>query len=157
MTTIEQFKQDAEARRAENLLLSEAYSKTLAMLMPANLILVVGAALLSLVAGASVLSENGLLTNDQSGVLALISGALTVIHSKMGCDQYQAECRKLLSFHRGVSEDYNNMATIDNIDEFRKQFTAINDQVSATLKTTSALPYNYTSRITRDSAIARDA
>ena len=157
MTTIEQFKQDAEARRAENLLLSEAYSKTLAMLMPANLILVVGAALLSLVAGASVLSENGLLTNDQSGVLALISGALTVIHSKMGCDQYQAECRKLLSFHRGVSADYHNMATVDNIDEFIKQFTALNEQVSSTLKTTTALPYNYTTGNTRGSTVARDA
>ena len=157
MTTIDQLKQDAEARRVENLLLSEAYSKTLSLLMPANLFLVVGAALLSLVAGASVLSENGLLTNVQSGVLALISGAFTIIHSKMGCDQYQAECRKLLSFHRGISEDYKNISTIDNIDEFRKQFSALNDQVSATLKSATALPYSYTTGITRGSAKTRDA
>jgi len=147
MTTIDQFKQAAEARWIENLLLSRAYSKTLFLLMPANLILVVGAALLSLVAGASVLSENGLLTNTQSGILALISGAFTVIHSKMGCDQYQAECRKLLSFHRGMAADYANLALIDDIDEFKKQLEALNDQVSATLKSATALPYGFTMRV----------
>lgn len=157
MTTIDQFKQAAEARRTENLLLSRAYYNTLSLLMPANLILVVGAALLSLVAGASVLSENGLLTQTQSGILALISGAFTVIHSKMGCDQYQAECRKLLSFHRGMAADYANLALIDDIDEFKKQFTALNNQVSATLKSAMALPYEFTARMSRVTTKTRDA
>ena len=157
MTTLDDLKLDAQARRNENLLLSEAYSKTLSLLMPANLFLVVGAALLSLVAGASVLSENGFLTNPQSGILALISGALTIIHSKMGCDQYQAECRKLMSFHRGMAADYENIAMVEGIDEFRKQLTALNDQVSATLKSTTALPYNFGNETARGGTKARDA
>jgi hypothetical protein len=156
-TTLNELKQDAETRRDENLLLSEAYSKTLSLLMPANLLLVVGAALLSLVAGASVLSDNGILTNPQAGILALISGAFTIIHSKMGCDQYQAECRKLLSFHRGMSADYSNIAMIDDVDEFRRQFSALNDQVSAALKSTTSLPYNFTTGAVRGGAKASDA
>jgi hypothetical protein len=34
-----------------------------------------------------------------------MSGALTIIHSKLGCEQYQAECKKLLSFYRGMAEE----------------------------------------------------
>ncbi len=145
--SFDQLRREAEARRLENISLSCAYSRTLNLLIPANLLLVVGAALLSLVAGASILSENNLLTHLQSGILALISGAFTIIHSKLGCDQYQAECRKLLSFHRGMSADYENLATIDDIDEFRNKFMTLNDQVSATLKSATALPYKYTSTI----------
>ena len=109
MDTISHLKLAAEEKRKENLILSLAYAKTLAWLIPANFILVVGAALLSLVAGATILTENKWLTKDVSGLLALVSGALTIVHSKLGCEQYQGECRKLSAFHRGMAADYGNL------------------------------------------------
>ena len=118
-----------------------AYSKTLAWLIPANFILVVGAALLSLVAGATILIANNWLTPVQSGVLALVSGALTIVHSKLGCEQYQAECRKLLAFHRGIAADYGNLQIADDVEELKKRMMALNEQVSAALKSATALPF----------------
>jgi len=77
----------------------------------------------------------------QSGVLALVSGAFTIVHSKLGCEQYQAECKKLLSFHRGIASDYANLLTVDDTEDLKKRITALNDQVSAVLKATTALPF----------------
>src|SRR5215218_9773420 len=78
MQAIDQLKQAAEAKRQESRLMSRAYSSTLSALIPANFVLVVGAALLSLVAGATILIENDLLTKTESGILALLSGAFTI-------------------------------------------------------------------------------
>src|SRR5215510_5875019 len=82
-TMLDELRQAAERKRRESRMLSQAYSSTLSALVPANFLLVVGAALLSLVAGATILIENDLLTKIQSGVLALVSGAFTIIHSKL--------------------------------------------------------------------------
>ncbi len=143
METIDQLKQAAENKRKESRIMSRAYSATLAALTPANLILVVGAALLSLVAGATILIENNLLTKNQSGILALLSGAFTIVHSKLGCEQYQTECKKLLSFYRGISEDYSNLQVITDISEFKKSLSTLNDQLSTTIKNSSAQPFDW--------------
>jgi len=144
MTPIEELKEDVKSRRNENLALSMAYSKTLNWLTPANFLLVIGAALLSLVAGASILIENNLITKVTAGVLALVSSAFTIIHSKMGCEQYQAECKKLRSFHRGMAADYSNLLSMNEPDQLRKGLSALNDQVSATMKSTTAYPFQRT-------------
>jgi hypothetical protein len=144
MHSIEQLRQAVEAKRKESTLMSRAYSTTLSALIPANFLLVVGAALLSLVAGATILIENDLLTEVESGILALLSGAFTIVHSRLGCEQYQAECKKLLSFYRGMAEDYANLQVIDDVDELRKRFLALNDLVSAAVKSSSALPFDWT-------------
>jgi hypothetical protein len=133
----------AEVKRRESKIMSKAYSTTLSTLAPANFLLVVGAALLSLVAGATILLENDVLTKTQSGFLALLSGALTIIHSKLGCEQYQAECRKLLSVYRGIAEDYANLQVVDDVDELRKRFSALNDQQSAIIKGASGWPFDW--------------
>jgi len=143
METLQNLKQAAEDKRREGRILSQAYSATLSALLPVNFVLVVGAALLSLAAGATILIENNLLTKIQSGVLALVSGALTIIHSKLGCEQYQAECKKLETFYRGIAEDYGNLRFVDDFDEFRKRFFALNDQLSAATKSASASPFNW--------------
>jgi len=144
MTEIEELKKDVMSRRNENLALSMAYTKTLNWLMPANFVLVIGAALLSLVAGASILTRSKLLTEMAAGVLALVSSAFTIIHSKMGCEQYQAECKKLRSFHRGMAADLSNLLSIDDVHELRKKLSALNDQVSVTMKSTTAYPFEHT-------------
>jgi hypothetical protein len=133
----------AEAKRNESRLMSRAYSTTLSALIPANFLLVVGAALLSLVAGATILIENDLLEAPQAGVLALLSGAFTIVHSKLGCEQYQSECKKLATFYRGMAEDYANLQVISDPDELKKRFFALNDQLSAAIKSSSALPFDW--------------
>ena len=143
MTSLGDLKQGALAKERECNVMSQAYSATLSALAPANFVLVVGAALLSLVAGASILIENNLLTKVQSGVLALVSGAFTIVHSKLGCEQYQAECKKLQSLYRGAAEDYGNLTFVADPDEFRKRFLALNDQLAAAAKNTSALPFGW--------------
>ena len=143
METLDDLKQAAEDKRRESMDLSQAYSATVSALVPANFLLVVGAALLSLVAGATILIENNLLTKIQSGVLALVSGGFTIIHSKLGCEQYQAECKKLLNFYRGIAEDYGNLRFASDFEEFRNRFFALNDQLSAAAKNRSALPFNW--------------
>jgi hypothetical protein len=144
MNAIEQLKQAAETKHRDNAVMSRAYATTLSALTPINFILVVGAALLSLVAGASLLVKGGVLDPFQSGILALVSSALTIIHSKLGCEQYQAECRKLGSFHRGIAEDYANLRIVDDADKFRERFSALNDQLSAMTKSSTCLPFNWT-------------
>ena len=141
MQSLDQLRTEARRRQVENLASSRAYEMTLSWLTPANFILVVGAAILSLVAGASILIETSFITKVQSGVLALISGAFTIIHSKLGCEQYQSECKKLLSFHRGIAADYENLLSLDDFEDFKKRIIALNDQNSAVLKSTTALPF----------------
>jgi hypothetical protein len=139
--TISDLKLAAEEKRKENLILSLAYSTTLTWLTPANFILVVGAALLSLVAGATILIENNWLTKVQSGVLALVSGALTIVHSKLGCEQYQAECRKLSALYRGMAADYGNLRTADDVEDLKKRMVALDEQLSASYKREPAQPF----------------
>ena len=144
MESLEQLKLASETKRQESIEMARGYAKTLSTLIPANFVLVVGAALLSLIAGATILIDNNLLTPPQSGMLALVSGALTIIHSKLGCEQYQAECKKLLSFHRGMAQDYANLCILTDDEEFRKRLSTLNDQLSAMVKSSTAWPFSWT-------------
>jgi hypothetical protein len=148
MASLEDLRQFAIERHRENAALSRAYSKTLAALIPANFLLVVGAAILSLVAGATILIDQHVISTTTSAVLALISGAFTIIHSRLGCEQYQAECKKLVSFHRGMAVDYEHLRVIDDVADFRKQLTALNDEVSATVKNATSTPFQWALRST---------
>lgn len=143
MEAIDELRQAAEVKSRESRGMSQAYSATLSALAPANFILVVGAALLSLTAGATILIESSWLTKFQSGALALVSSAFTIIHTKLGCEQYQAECKKLVSFYRGMAEDYGNLRFVADAEEFRKRFLALNEQISAAAKNASALPFDW--------------
>jgi hypothetical protein len=108
MENLEELKKFATNKSDECKIQSAALSKWLRTLTPANLIFVVGASLLSLVAGSSMLLDNGLIERMHAGLMALVSGGFTVIHSKLGCDEHQAECRRLESAYRGMAEDYSN-------------------------------------------------
>ena len=73
MKTHADVRQAAALKQRRSAVLSDAYSATLSALAPANFVLVVGAALLALIAGAAILVDNGFLSKSQTGVLALIS------------------------------------------------------------------------------------
>jgi ABC-type multidrug transport system fused ATPase/permease subunit len=139
-----QLTQATQAKLKDCRVMSQAYATTLSALVPANFLLVVGAALLSLVAGATILIKGNLLSETTAGILALMSGALTIIHSKLGCEQYQSECKKLSSFYRGIAEDYGNLQFITDENEFRRRVSALNDQLSSVVKNSSAVPFDWT-------------
>ena len=143
MNSLDDLKQTAKEKSTECKIQSHAYSITLAALAPANLVLVVGAALLSLVAGASILINNQVISEMQAGIMALVSGGFTIIHSKFGCDQYQAECKKLVSFYKGIAEDYSNLSVTVDTDELRKNLVALNNELSNTIKNSSAFPFDW--------------
>jgi uncharacterized membrane protein YphA (DoxX/SURF4 family) len=118
---MEDLKKLAKEKEVKCLIQAKAYSIWLNWLMPANLLLVVGAALLSLVAGASLLIEQGNLTKECAGILALISTGFTLIHNKLNCDQHQAECKKLKSIYQGLSEEYENLQSESDINILKKK------------------------------------
>ncbi len=142
MSTLDSMRLFAQRKRRENLILALAYAKTLTLLSPANLLLVVGAALLSLVAGATILVDSQIIDARLSGILALISGGLTIVHSKLGCEQYQADCRKMLGLHRAIAEDYENLQVIDDPAVFGERLDALNNVMSSSLKSGSTLPFS---------------
>lgn len=146
MASIDELKAIAESRNLENKTLAIAYAKTLTALLPANLLLVVGAALLSLVAGATILVDQQIISAQTSGVLALISGGLTLIHSKLGCEHYQAECRRLLAFHRGVAEDYRNLVAIQDPATLAKRVHDLNNELAGALRSSPVMPFEWSMR-----------
>ena len=132
-------------KKAECQALANAYGKTVRALGPANLVLVIGAGLLSLIAGVTILPETAWLDPRTAGILALISSGFTLVHTKLGCDQYQAECRKLISFYRGLAEDYESLLFAE-AEELPRRFSALNEQLSASIKSTTAMPFDWALR-----------
>jgi|GEM_PF-3621077 hypothetical protein len=143
MASLDDLKQMSEKKSRECKVQSSAFSISLGVLAPANFIFVVGAALLSLVAGASILIENQIIFNLQAGIMAIVSGGFTIIHSKLGCDQYQAECKKLVSYYKGIAEDYSNLSLIGDADELKKELDALNKELSKTIKNSSIFPFDW--------------
>ena len=117
-----------------------AYRIWLAQLVPANLILVVGAGLLSLVAGASLLVDQQIIDKTATGIMALMSSAFTLIHTRLGCDEHQAECRKLKSFYQGLAIDYANLETEMNPVELKTRLDSLNNSLAQTKRGSSAQP-----------------
>jgi len=142
MTAMEQLQQAAETKHQDNVVMSRAYATTLSALTPANFFLVVGAALLSLVAGTSLLIKNDVLKSETAAILALVSSAFTIVHTKLGCEQYQGKCKDLMAFHRGIAERYANLHTdFDNEDAFRAGLSALNQKLANEMESSRDLPF----------------
>jgi len=140
MKELEDLRLIADKKRIECDIDAKAYSICLADLVPANIILVVGGAILSLVAGASLLTEQEIINKQTAGVLALISSGFTIIHTKLNCDQYQAECKRFKSLYEGLSEDYANLETESTVEDFRSNLKALNNERTQVKKGAGADP-----------------
>jgi hypothetical protein len=81
MEELMQLMSNAKANRVKCEVDAKAYSLWLSQLVPANLVLVVGAAVLSLLAGASILVDQQIISNSQAGIMAVLSSIFTVIHN----------------------------------------------------------------------------
>lgn len=140
MEELMQLMSNAKANRVKCEVDAKAYSLWLSQLVPANLVLVVGAAVLSLLAGASILVDQQIISNSQAGIMAVLSSIFTVIHNRLNCDQHQAECRRLQALYQGLSVDYGNLETETDARELKKKLDALNNELAQIIKGTSAHP-----------------
>lgn len=140
MENIDALVENATSNRELCELEATAYGLWLTQLVPANLILVVGAGLLSLAAGASVLVDQRIIGKTATGVMALVSAAFTLVHTRLGCDEHQAECKRLRSFYHGLAIDYANLETEFNPAEFKAKLDSLNHELSQIRKGTIAYP-----------------
>lgn len=111
-----------------------AYTSKIFQLSPSNLVLVVGASLLSLVAGASLFVEQGIIDKKTAGFMAILSSGFTIIHKEMKCDQYQSECKRLKVLFEGLSSDYTNLEIETEPKEYKSKLEMLNNEYSKIIK-----------------------
>jgi hypothetical protein len=126
------YKSEIEGRIRQCKLQARALDIWLSALMPANLLLVVGAGLLSLFAGASILTESKIITTKTAGLMALASAALTLIHNLLHCDPHQAECRRLRAAYEGLQTSYDSLGVLTDESEIQKRLLEL-DKERATI------------------------
>jgi len=130
----------SESKARECRIKSRAYSIWLSSLVPANVVLVIGGALLSLIAGSSLLIEQNIISPTLAGFLAIISSAFAIIHTKLNCDQHQAECKKLRNIYKGLEEDYLNLKIVEDKEDLRERIEKLNSELSHIIKNAAADP-----------------
>lgn len=140
MAELEDLRLVAEEKRLECAIDAKAFSIWLKTLTPANVLFVIGAALLSLVAGTAMFVEYGFLTKQVAGIFAFISAAFTVVHSKLNCDQHQAECKRLKGLYQSLSEEYENLRIETDAEKFKSQLKKLNDQRAQIIKSSATWP-----------------
>jgi hypothetical protein len=105
-----------------------AFDLWLSALKPANLLLVVVAGLLSLFAGASILTESRIISTHTAGLMALASAALTLIHNLLRCDPHQAECRRLRAAYEGLRTKYGSLDILTDQGEIQKRLVELDNE-----------------------------
>ncbi|PHR92440.1 MAG: hypothetical protein COA69_08690 [Robiginitomaculum sp.] len=139
---MESMKTLGQKRAHECKIKAQAYKLWLQTLWPANIILVTGAALLSLIAGSSLLIKQNILDPRVAGILAIVSAAFTIVHTKLNCDQHQAECRKLKNQYSALANAYDELDVLTGEAEFKTKLTALNMELSQIIKSTTSEPSN---------------
>lgn len=131
----------ANLKAHECRIMSRAYSIWLTRLTPVNVLLVAGGALLSLVAGSSLLTGSGIITETHAGIMALFSAGFAIIHKSLNCDQHQAECRKLKNIYAGLAESYSDLNIIDDDSALKSKLDDLNTEYAHIVKNSTAEPY----------------
>lgn len=95
-----------------------SYEIWLSHLAPRNLLTIVAPAVLSVIAGSTILAEPAFLGSDRgrtlAGVCALASAVLTAIHKALNCDAHQAECRRIKQAYSSLEVSYERLSFIPN-------------------------------------------
>jgi hypothetical protein len=140
MNNFPDYKSAIESRVLECKRQAGAFDIWLSALKPANLLLVVGAGLLSLFAGASILTESKIITVHTAGLMALASAALTLIHNLLQCDPHQAECRRLRAAFEGLRTKYGSLDVLTDQAEIQKELIEIDKERATIAKSATATP-----------------
>lgn len=62
------------------------------------------------------------------------------MHTRLGCDEHQAECKRLRSFYHGLAIDYANLEAESNAAEFKAKLDSLNHELAQIKKGASAYP-----------------
>ena len=111
-TSSEQILEFATKRSIECMIERRALEIWLVTLKPANWITILMPALLSVLAGGTILSEPTLLGPNVklfAGVCALAASLLTTVHKALDCDAHQAECDRLRRAFGALETEYDNI------------------------------------------------
>jgi hypothetical protein len=108
----------ADARERECRIQARAYRSVLSKLAPANWLLVGGAALLSTVAGATIVTTTA--PHYLPASLALLSAAFTVTHKGLNCDVYQDECKRLRSAYDALACRYRSLELVESAADLQR-------------------------------------
>ena len=82
----------------------------LGILTPVRWLTVIGATVLSAVAGATILQKSfGSRFGVAVGVCALVASILSALHTALHCDAHQADCRRLISDLRGLESEFEDV------------------------------------------------
>lgn len=75
-----------------------------------------------------------------AGILGLLASALTLIHAKLKCDEYQAECRALQSKFESLAVKFSNLKIIEDKVELQAEFKKVNKDYTETISRIKAAP-----------------
>ncbi len=106
----------------------QAFKKRLGLLFWANWLTVVAPALLSIIAGTTVLADLMLAVDDETeiywklwtGLAALASALLVAVHKALNCDRYQVECSRLVCAYNGLSAKYRTLHEVGSRDPLER-------------------------------------
>jgi len=138
--TLYDLKEFAKKRSRITRVKANGYQTWLSYLKPFNFFLVTGAAVLSLLAGSTLLYDDKLLGPMVTGLMALAAGIFTIIHQTLKCDAHQEECRKLFGSYDAIAEQFSNLKLEDSQDIVRKKIDELNSQLINLTQNYSAKP-----------------
>lgn len=130
------------------------YGKWLGVLTPVRWITVGGGILLSTLAGATVFGRPEILGTKWalwSGVFAFGSAALTSLHTALGCDAHQAECRRLIQVYESLEAGYRAARFLPEA-ELQAERASLDRQFQETKLKAAASPPYWFGRRERDAA-----
>jgi len=88
----------------------------LGVLAPLRWFMVSGSTVLSLVAGATILTDPRILGGSGqsvAGYCALAAGILGGLHSAFKCEEFQTECRRLAAAYSGLEIAFQSITRVD--------------------------------------------
>ena len=93
-----------------------SYEMWLDVLAPLRWLMLSGSTVLSLIAGATILTDPRAMGNNGhliAGYCALAAGILSGLHSALKCEEFQTECRRLVAAYSGLEIAFQAIRRLD--------------------------------------------
>jgi hypothetical protein len=120
-----------------------AYEIWLSHLNPWNVVTIVSPAVLSVIAGSTILTEPTFLGEDKgrllAGIFALLSAVLTTIHKVIGCDVHQSECLGVIQAYSSLEVGYERPLDLHD-DELKEELLKLDARYEQIKSGVSAKP-----------------
>jgi hypothetical protein len=129
----------------------------LSALSPVNFVLVGMAGVLSLIAGASILTESRIISETTAGILALVSAASTVLHNRLRCEPHQAEIRRLKSAYSGLETAYDSLSIQDDPEVLGAKIAELDLELRHLRKTATESPMRWSVNKAKREVFSADA